>query len=308
MRMLSVDAFEASRRFIEATGRPLEIARFQHAFDGASSEVVLDSLSDFQNKDGGFGHALEPDLRAPESSVLCTTIAFQLLRWLETQSNHHFISKGMDYFLNNHSQEQGGWRIIPESADQSPRAPWWYQQSQKEKFNVFSLNPTAEVLGYYYDCRDQREQHILSLESDHILSNLNGRDNIEMHELLCCLRLLQTKSLPDVFRDQLFPKVNELIGDTVARDPQQWADYSLRPLQVVDNPQSPYMQRLKVEVGLNLDYEIATQNEDGSWSPTWSWDDAFPTEWLKAKKEWSGVITLEKLLALKNFNRIDGLA
>ncbi len=68
------------------------------------------------------------------------------------------------------------------------------------------------------------------------------------------------------------------------------------------------MAGLEEDVAANLDYEISSQNEDGSWTPAWSWGEAYPDDWEKARLEWAGVITLEKLLILKNFNRIEGIA
>ena len=97
--MLSKEAFEASRRFVETTARPLEIARLSCHFEGASDESVLAALGEYRNADGGFGHALEPDLRANESSALCTSIAFQVLRSTQARPDEAFVRASINYFL-----------------------------------------------------------------------------------------------------------------------------------------------------------------------------------------------------------------
>jgi hypothetical protein len=107
-------------------------------------------------------------------------------------------------------------------------------------------------------------------------------------------------------KDQVYRKLTQLIDGTIAYDPEQWKGYSLQPLQVVDGPESPFMAGREAPVAANLDYEVALQNEDGSWQPTWSWGDAFPDVWPQAGREWSGVLTLDKLLLLRRFNRIEG--
>ena len=84
--------------------------------------------------------------------------------------------------------------------------------------------------------------------------------------------------------------------------------YSSRPPQVADTPESPFIAGIEDAMAANLDYEITSQNPDRSWTPTWSWNDAFPGAWAKAKNEWSGVITLNKLLILRRFRRIEGFA
>ena len=70
MKKLSREAFNQAREFLKTQARPLDRALFEVRFEGASVEHVVDELAAFQNKDGGFGHALEPDLRTPTSSAL----------------------------------------------------------------------------------------------------------------------------------------------------------------------------------------------------------------------------------------------
>lgn len=306
--VLSREAFEASQHFIELTARPLEIARFKHAFAGGSIGLVFDALRRYQNSDGGFGHALEPDLRARESSTLCSSIAFQVLRSTQAQPDQAFVSLGIKFFLDTLDRVEGHWRIIPASAVRSPHAPWWNQASRENVFDGFSLNPTAEILGYLFDCQELVPGDILALLSDRVLSYLSGIEKIEMHDLLCCLRLLQTETLPGEIREPLRRKLAVLIPGIVARSPEQWSGYSLRPLQVVDGPGSLLMPELKEAVEANLDYEIASQNIDGAWTPTWTWGGAYPEDWEIARREWSGIITLEKLLLLKKFGRIEGIS
>jgi hypothetical protein len=122
--MLTRNAFDASRKLIETQARPLEITRFHHAFDGGSAGTVIEALKSFQNADGGFGHSLEPDLRASESSALCTSIAFQILRSIHAASSEPLVSNGISYFLNTLDKQELHWRSIPPSAQQSPHAPW----------------------------------------------------------------------------------------------------------------------------------------------------------------------------------------
>jgi hypothetical protein len=55
----------------------------------------------------------------------------------------------------------------------------------------------------------------------------------------------------------------------------------------------------------NLDYEISTQNADGAWTPNWSWGETWPDDWIIACREWTGILTLQYLLVLKQFNRIE---
>ena len=305
--LLTHKSFESSRHFLEAQARPLETALFRHFFDGASITPVLEALTTYQNPDGGFGHALEPDLRAPESSALCTSIAFQILRSIHASPSESLVKSGVAYLLTTLNRQTGHWQIISSTAGQSPHAPWWDTTNREQEFASFSLNPTAELLGYLYDYIDDSHREILLPLTERVLSYLAGQDKIVMHDLLCCLRLLRTESLPLEIRQPLGQKLAQLIDGVLTYDPSQWKDYGLRPLQVIDDPGSMFMPGREGAVETNLDYEISTQNEDGSWSPNWTWGDLFPGVWPTACREWSGVITLDKLLILKRFHRIEGI-
>lgn len=305
MAMLSKATFLASRRFIATNARPLEAARFSHAFEGGSGQSVIRELQKFQNPDGGFGNALDPDLRAPESSALCTSIAFQVLRATQTTPDPKFTSSVIVYLLNNLNLEMGHWRIIPTSAELSPHAPWWRQTGRDGVYDGFSLNPTAEILGYLYDHQELVPSRLLARLSDLTTHYVSNSERLEMHDLLCCLCLLKTPSLPSSMRTQLSGKLASLFDSAVTWDPSQWKGYNLRPLQAIDDPESSFLKGRQREVTANLDYEIQTQGDDGSWMPTWSWGNSFPDDWLLAQRECSGVVTLEKLLLLQKFDRIE---
>jgi hypothetical protein len=47
--------------------RLLDRHRFAHQFRGGPADAVVAALQSYVNPDGGFGHALEPDLRGPGS-------------------------------------------------------------------------------------------------------------------------------------------------------------------------------------------------------------------------------------------------
>ena len=62
----------AAARFLESTARVLERRVFDHRFEGADPGPVLHALKAYRNDDGGFGHALEPDIRDPASQPIPT--------------------------------------------------------------------------------------------------------------------------------------------------------------------------------------------------------------------------------------------
>ena len=88
MERLMAAEFNRAREFLLSEARPLERAIFVHAFDGGIIDQVLAQLEGFQNRDGGFGQALEPDVRTPTSSALCTEMGLRYLVEWEIPAEH----------------------------------------------------------------------------------------------------------------------------------------------------------------------------------------------------------------------------
>lgn len=71
--------FERAEEFIWQNARLLERRLFDFHFRSGSSQAVLSALRAYQNKDGGYGNALEPDIRCPESQPVPTQHALEIL-------------------------------------------------------------------------------------------------------------------------------------------------------------------------------------------------------------------------------------
>ncbi|MCT9090845.1 hypothetical protein N4G70_18570 [Streptomyces sp. ASQP_92] len=68
-----------AEHFIWLTARVLEQRRFAYHFLGGDADAVEAALRAYQGDDGGYGHALEPDLRGPVSQPLHTAHALRVL-------------------------------------------------------------------------------------------------------------------------------------------------------------------------------------------------------------------------------------
>lgn len=306
MKYLSKDRQQAAKTFIFTHARPLEQALYQHEFESASAEQVFAKLARFQNADGGFGQALEPDFRAPESSNYTTGIALDMLRELNAPADHPLIRGAMTYLLHTYQRETQTWRIIPPTGDASPHAPWWNLDRLEETFKAFRINPKAELVSYFY-----RYESAISLkERNEMLTSLLADveklpDAVSVDELLCLLRLHACEALPADAQQYLHMRLSKMILATVEMSPEKWGGYCLKPLWVVTSPNAPFAKMIRPALEQNLNYEIEQQNEDGSWAPNWSWFGQFPEEWPTAEREWRGVLTLRMLRALKAFGRVE---
>lgn len=68
-----------AEQFVWLTARVLEQHLFAYRFLRGSPEAVEAALDAYRNEDGGYGHALEPDLRGPVSQPLHTAHALRVL-------------------------------------------------------------------------------------------------------------------------------------------------------------------------------------------------------------------------------------
>ena len=71
--------FAHAETFIWSNARLLERQLFAYHFRGGSREAVLAALRAYQNEDGGFGQALEPDIRCPESQPVPVQHALEII-------------------------------------------------------------------------------------------------------------------------------------------------------------------------------------------------------------------------------------
>ena len=309
MKHLSRAAFERARQFLRTQARLLDRALFEHRFERAPAENVLRELAYFQNDDGGFGHALEPDMRAPTSSALATGIGLRLLSELDCTADHPMVQRVLKYLMATFDASTKVWRVIPADASQFPHAPWWHDEagSLAHTFDGFCIIPRAELVSmlHHYAAlvppqwlADVTESTITCIETIEKLGTGGGDD------LHYAITLAETAELPKRFKTRLAARIRSVIPGVVACDPQKWNSYCITPLKLVSSPRSLVADLLEDILPVNLDYQIEHQTDTGTWEPTWNWGKFYPDAWEQAKQEWRGSLTLDTLTTLRAFDRI----
>jgi hypothetical protein len=311
MKKLSREAFDRARDFIKAQARPLDRVLFEYRFEGSPADLVTAELARSQNDDGGFGHALEPDLRTPASSALATEIGLRTLKELGCSSEHTMVADAVRFFLETLDPETDVWRVIPPDANAHPHAPWWHDEdgSLARTFDDFLIIPRASIVGllHYYAAlvpadwlADLTEHTVATLETVEDGAFAGGGDSLRY-----TLRLVETEALPQSYKDRLVPRLYHLSRKFVSCDPQEWGGYVATPLKVAPTPDSLVADMLRDGLEEYLDYQIDHQTQEGTWEPTWTWGDFYPDVWEQVKLEWRGELTLRTLTALRAFGRIE---
>lgn len=304
---LTQDAQVRAKTFIFEWGRPLEQSRYLYHFENGPAASVLTQLSTFQNKDGGFGHALEPDMRLSQSSVLATTVALQILGEINATSQEPLVQATMRYLLNTYETDNKVWPIVPPHNNDFPHAPWWHDDGNiRQNFGQFLANPRAEIVGYLFAYNDLVPDGFAEELANEIVADLQTyADKVDMHDLACYIATAENPAIPTSLRDQLLPKLTHSLLNTIETDPAKWGGYTPKPLVYIHHPNSPFAALMPAALAANLDDVINRQQADGSWTPPWSWGDMYPEVWAQAKNEWAGVLTLNTLRQLKAFDRLE---
>jgi hypothetical protein len=308
-RLLHPDAFDRARRFLKTRARPLDRTLFEFRFEGAPAQRVIARLNGFRNAEGGFGRALEPDVRTPTSSALATGIALRILRELRCPASHAMVRDAVRFLQTILVEGDQVWRAIPEDANSFPHAPWWHddQGSLARTFDDFLIVPRAELVGLLHHfsslvppdwlCR-LTECTVRDIETIESLGSGGGDD------LVYCLSLLETESLPSDFAQRVARRLRDVIPAAVSHDPEEWTSYCITPLKVAPSPRSFAADLVQEPLQAHLDYVIEHQMPDGAWDPVWSWGDLFPEAWQLARQEWRGHLALEALASLRAFERL----
>lgn len=302
--------FVHANHFMYQNARPLDMARWQYHFEKGEKEAVLKALSFYQNDDGGFGHALEPDSWNPNSTPIQTWAATEILREIHfTDQNHPSIRGILDYLDSGRDFNGTFWYNTVQSNNDYPHAPWWHTGSTSTSHTDY--NPTACLAGFIL-CFAEKKSNLFQLGSriageaiDHFLASPNQHD---MHTLACYIRLLQyiiQSEEPDLFNTQGLQ--NKLLADVpncINSDFARWEqDYICKPSHFFNTKNSVFYKDNHQTAAYECDYIAKTQLSDGSWPIPWGWE-AFPEEWAISKNWWKAGGIIKNLLYLKGFGKL----
>ena len=113
---------ERAERFLSETARLLDRHRAAVLLHGAPPEPALRALLAYRNDDGGFGHALEPDVRDPGSQPAATVHALEVLSEIGVLDPP--MVAGAAAWAAGVAHPDGSLPFVLPTAADSPHAPW----------------------------------------------------------------------------------------------------------------------------------------------------------------------------------------
>jgi hypothetical protein len=308
-KKLSTAAFNRAKRFLQTEARELERRLFAFHFGGdeGARGRVIEELERYQNPDGGFGRALEPDVRMQDSSVVATKFALQVLIDVQATAQEKLVRGGIAYLLCAFDKGRAVWPMVPQAVMDAPHAPWWNVEGLEREFGSYLANPKAGVVRCLLAYQELVPRDFIDDVLETLMEHLERLPTeMSLFDAMSFLLLLQSDHLDDGYRAKLRSKLEKTGQKIVASAPDEWLAFSAKPLWLAPSPEAPLAKVLERLVQENLDFEIEHQNRDGSWPPTWSWGNSYPESWKEAEREWRGVLTLAMLRSLRDYNRIEG--
>lgn len=304
-----MDYYTSAKKFILKNSRPLDMARWNFLFENGSKEDVISVLKTYQNDDGGFANALEPDCWNINSTPLQTWVATQIIKEINLEDKTHPIIKGiLDYLSSNDEFDGHRWHGLNTvvTNDNYPHAPWWsYRQKQESTYN-----PTASLIGFILkyaekDTAIYRSACELSKEAYNYLKNNYPLES--MHESACFVELyhyMKECSIVNLLDMEEFKKLlQKQIKQVITYDTKIWStDYICKPSFFINSKSSDFYLENKEICDFEYEFILKTQNEDGSWGVTWEWDDYFE-EWAISKNWWKSDIIIKNIKYIREFNR-----
>jgi hypothetical protein len=123
MKTLDSAQIDAAETFVWLSGRLIERLRFAFLFRGGSRDRVMAALRPYQNPDGGFGEALEPDFRGPVSQPVTAHQALEVLDELDAFDDP-MVPSVCDYIASISTPEGGVPTVLPD-VTKYPHPRWW---------------------------------------------------------------------------------------------------------------------------------------------------------------------------------------
>ncbi|MDQ3398852.1 MAG: hypothetical protein M3498_03725 [Deinococcota bacterium] len=284
------DVLTRAETFIWKNARLLERQRFAFHFRSGSRGAVLAALAAYRNEDGGFGNALEPDIRCPDSQPVPVQHALEIMD--EVGFDEEIAQRACDFLLTITTGEGGVPFVLP-SVQGYPHAPWWSTKDDPPA----SLNPTAALAGLLH----KHHVHHPWLEGATLYcwENIPDRLPEDMHEMAVVLTFLHHVQGRDRAERELERLQEHLLSSGLVAGVHE-SGYVKKPLDWAPTPDHPCRSLFSDEViGANLDELIAQQQEDGGWLVPW------PALSPGCELAWRSWVSLGALRTLRAYGRLE---
>ena len=287
MKTVTPDALGRAETFMQLNARHIDRLRFAYHFGGGSADAVTTALRSYQNADGGFGNALEPDLRELASQPIAAQDALEILD--ETGTAGDPMVRDLCEHLDKISTSEGGVPfMLPGSEDlHAPYLPMTLDPPA-------SLLPTAAIAGLLH--KNQIDHPWVGQATRFCWERLDALETTDPYEARAIFTFLD--HVPDRARAQrTFDRLSTVLAGLAELDPGAPGEVH-SPLDLAPQP-AGLARRLFPDpvIDTHLDALVDNQRADGGWDVNWQ-------IWTPITgPEWRGWMTLHTLRRLRAYGR-----
>jgi hypothetical protein len=276
--------FDAAAEFMATRARVLDRRVFQRLFQGGAPEPVRDAVAAYRNDDGGFGHALEPDLRTAASQPAAVEMALRIMDAADAW-DEHLVRDAIDWLTSIAPSEGGATFVLP-TLSQGPHAPWWVPAEG----NPVSLIQTGQIAGVLYARGFNHPWRDAATEV--MWRGIDQVTEPNAYEMFGVLAFLQ--HVPDRPRaENALQRIGRSLRALATLDPNAEGE-THSPLDFAPLPDSIARSLFdEPTIHAHLDHLAGAQREDGGWMFNWpAWSPA-------AESDWRGFLTVDALRVLR---------
>ncbi len=286
------------------TARVLEQRLFAYHFLHGAPDAVEAALDAYRDEDGGYGHALEPDLRGPVSQPLHTAHALRVLDAIGRCAGQRV--ERVCRYLTSVSTPDGALPAVRPGQRGYPTAPFVPVVDDPPS----ELLATGPVVGLLH--RNEVWHAWLFRATDFCWRAVESLEKSHPYEVEAAVAFLD--SAPDRPRaEAAADRLGRLVREQrlAALDPDDLGAYPVAPGYAPGEHHFPHdfakspasLARAWFtdgEMARSLDHLAAEQQEDGGWPVRWRLWAAAPT--LEARP----MVTIEALRTLRAYGRFVG--
>ncbi|WEO94902.1 hypothetical protein A6P39_013245 [Streptomyces sp. FXJ1.172] len=293
-----------AEQFVWLTARVLEQRLFAYHFLHGTPDAVEAALDAYRNEDGGYGHALEPDLRGPVSQPLHTAHALRVLDAIGRCGGQRV--ERVCRYLTSVSTADGALPAVHPGQRGYPVAPFVPVLDDPPS----ELLATGPVVGLLH--RNEVWHAWLFRATDFCWQAVESLDKSHPYEVEAAVAFLD--SVPDRPRAQAAAdRLGRMVREQrlAALDPDRLAAYPVTPGYGPAEHHFPHdfakhpdsLARAWFtddEMARSLDHLAAGQQDDGGWPIRWRpWS---PAPALEAR----AMVTIAALRTLRSYGRFVG--
>ena len=279
---------DAAEQFVYANARLLDRHRLAVLLHGASAEPVVQTLRCYRNSDGGLGHGLEPDVRAPASETTSALHGLEVLA--EVGRRDDPLAAEIADWVAGVADSEGGVPFVLPTALGYPRAPW---MAPGEDGSHLTFGLVAQLTAAASDTP------WLWQATDWCWRRLSDPAALGGYWLKFALEFLDTQ--PDESQSlKAIQSLRPLLGpDGTVPVPGGLEGEQLSALTLSPRPGARSRALFTDEqIARGLSQLEEQQREDGGWDFDW-------LAWSPGQAaEWRGLVTLRALLVLRANGRL----